>query len=697
MKKPLIIVPIKSTPIAKAISDAKLAHARGAGILEMRLDFIAPKNQSELRALFFSTNIPCIATNRPTREGGNFKGTEAKRVQLLKGAVLAGAKYVDIELSTSPRLRGSLIKFARSKKAKAIVSFHDFSGTPPLGALSRILEKEMDAGADVAKIVTFAKAPQDNAVVLELLADARREKISAIIFAMGKTGRQSRIDSFRQGAWAGFATLGTGKGTAAGQLSIPEMRGVLPQPQDWKPYGTENAKVCCLLGFPIGHSVSPLMQNAAFKKLGLDCKYLALPVAPENLSGVFDEMRAWQNFLGANVTIPHKEAAAGLVGGLDSAAKKIGAINTVVTRGGRLCGSNTDAPGFLEALKSAGFSPRGKKAVVLGAGGVGRAIAFALAGSGASEVCVLNRTLEKAEALAEEVSKKTASAASAAELNAGNLEEELANADLLVNATSIGMSPRENQAPVAKKSLHGGLCVFDSVYNPRNTRFLRDAKSLGCKTITGDLMLLHQGALAFELWAGKRAPIAEMKRALAAGLAKNKGTRGNSIVLVGFMGTGKSSVGKALAKRLGKRFVDTDALAEKSAGKKITEIFSQKGEAFFRSLEKKAVQAACKSKNAVISTGGGCVLDPENVAELRNAGILVRLDSTAKEIAANLTRHSDRPLLAGGERLEKIEKMLAWRRPYYLQADLGVQTKGRLPEEIAKEIARRLKGGNSSY
>ncbi len=680
-----------------ASAGIELAQRKSADAIELRLDFIAPNTIEELRNLVHLTHLPCIATCRPKREGGAFTGSEEKRIELLKQAILAGAKFVDIELSTSPSLRGALIKFAHSKHAKAIVSFHDFEKTPSSLALARILEQEVAAGADVCKIVALAKKPQDNETMLELLAHARKKKINAIIFAMGEKGIESRKKSFVSGAWAGFASPGKGKETARGQLSIEEMRELLAAPKlAASPYATENSKVCCLLGYPVAHSASPAMQNSAFKKLGFDAKYVALPVAPEKLAEIFREMRHWPNFLGANITIPHKEEAAKLVDALDPNAAKIGAINTVLkNKEGKLAGYNTDAPGFLDALHANQFSAKGKNVALLGAGGAGRAIAFALAGI-AKKITILNRTLVGAQKLAADVKKKTGKKITALPLGEKGLECALSDAHLLVNATSVGMAPKQGESPVPKKFLTKHLCVFDIVYSPRQTVLLRDAKKAGCKTITGDWKLLFQGTRAFEIWTGKKAPVAEMKRALDSKLkaqtGKKKGGK-SCVALVGFMGTGKTLVGKRLALLLKKKFIDTDGLVEKSGRASIAEIFSKKGEGFFRGLEKKAVKKACGEKNAVISTGGGVVLDPENVSELRGNCTIVLLESTPEEVFENLENHSNRPLLHSinsSEKIRKIREMLAWRKPYYLQADFAVHTKRRAPGEIAKEIANKL-------
>ena len=272
-----------------------------------------------------------------------------------------------------------------------------------------------------------------------------------------------------------------------------------------------NTKICGLIGDPIGHSVSPVMHNAAFSKLGLDYIYLPFRVGVENLARAIDGVKAL-NIRGLNVTIPHKVAVIPLLDELELLAEKTGAVNTIVNDKGHLKGYNTDAAGFLKSLLERGVEPRGKKVVVLGAGGASRAISFTLAEGGA-EIVILNRKLEMdwAVELAGSISRFSIKEAEALELNDDNLSSALKAADILVNATSIGMSPDINRSPVPAGQLHPGLVVFDVVYNPLKTRLLAEAEAAGAETISGIEMLVWQGALAFELWTGASAPIYIMK------------------------------------------------------------------------------------------------------------------------------------------------------------------------------------------
>jgi len=272
-----------------------------------------------------------------------------------------------------------------------------------------------------------------------------------------------------------------------------------------------NTTICGLIGDPIGHSVSPVMHNAAFSNLGLDYIYLPFRVGAENLANAIDGVKAL-NIRGLNVTIPHKVAVIPLLDELEPLAEKTGAVNTIVNDKGHLKGYNTDAAGFLKALLERGIEPRGKKVVVLGAGGASRAISFTLAEGGA-EIVILNRKLEMdwAVDLASSISRFSIKKTEALELNDDNLSSALKAADILVNATSVGMSPDITRSPVPAGLLNPGLVVFDVVYNPLKTRLLVEAEAAGAETVSGIEMLVWQGALAFELWTGARAPIYIMK------------------------------------------------------------------------------------------------------------------------------------------------------------------------------------------
>ncbi len=271
-------------------------------------------------------------------------------------------------------------------------------------------------------------------------------------------------------------------------------------------------RVCGVIGDPIEHTMSPVMHNAVFKELGMDYLYVAFRVRKEELGEAIRGMRAL-SIRGLNITIPHKVDVIPFLDELDPLAERIGAVNTIVNDAGVLKGYNTDATGFRQALLEREVEPKGKNVVILGAGGASRAISFILAERGANLV-ILNRLLELdwAEELARQISQVFEKEIEALKLDEENLTAVLGGADILVNATSVGMSPNVDETPVPAKLLNSGLVVFDIVYNPIKTKLLREAEAAGAKTIGGLNMLAWQGALAFEQFTGQKAPVDLMRK-----------------------------------------------------------------------------------------------------------------------------------------------------------------------------------------
>jgi shikimate dehydrogenase len=268
--------------------------------------------------------------------------------------------------------------------------------------------------------------------------------------------------------------------------------------------------------------MSPVMHNAAFDRLGLDYVYLPFRVSPEALPQALSGLKAL-NVRGFNVTIPHKVAVMPLLDELDPMAEKIGAANTVVNKDGRLKGYNTDASGFLRALTENGVEPGGKRIVLLGAGGAARAIAYSLAGQDA-HLTILNRReeLDWAQEIAENVREDLGRDVKVHELLTGHLAAALQMAEILVNATSVGMTPASSNSLVPPPLLKSGLAVVDIVYNPVRTKLLRDAEAAGAVTVAGLDMLVWQGALAFEKWTGQPAPADVMKKEALRELEKHE-------------------------------------------------------------------------------------------------------------------------------------------------------------------------------
>lgn len=277
-----------------------------------------------------------------------------------------------------------------------------------------------------------------------------------------------------------------------------------------------------ILGDPVAHSLSPRMHNAAFDALQMNWRYVAFRVPPAGLARALQGLAAL-GMVGANVTIPHKESAAGLVDELDPGARRIGAVNTVRVAGSRLQGFNTDAAGVVEALtQDGGAAPMGRHCAVIGAGGGGRAAAFALASAGASQLTVLNRTERKARDLVKAVARAVPSCRlTAVGLSTDVLERVLEDVDVVVHATAATMSAamgggggRAEWLESLVRRLRRGMVVLDMVYTPAWTELLHAAKRAGATAVSGLSMLVFQGAQSFELWTGRSAPVDVMRRAV---------------------------------------------------------------------------------------------------------------------------------------------------------------------------------------
>jgi shikimate dehydrogenase len=274
-----------------------------------------------------------------------------------------------------------------------------------------------------------------------------------------------------------------------------------------------------LIGYPLKHSVSPYFQQAALDYYGLDIRYEAWETTPAKLPDIVKNLRKPQN-LGANVTVPYKETVLPLLDGVDDLAGSIGAVNTIVKKEDKLVGSNTDAYGFVEALdKERHFDPRGKKVVMLGAGGVARAVSFALLQRKIASLAITDGIFERASALTEDLighsgeassrSKDSKPSISAFEWQSLGSTRTLAGCDLIVHCTTIGMkdSPQEGQSPLSLEVIPKNVLVYDVVYNPWPTPLLRLAQEAGANILGGLPMLVYQGAASFKLWIGKEAPV----------------------------------------------------------------------------------------------------------------------------------------------------------------------------------------------
>jgi shikimate dehydrogenase len=272
-------------------------------------------------------------------------------------------------------------------------------------------------------------------------------------------------------------------------------------------------QLCGVIGNPVEHSLSPAIHNAAFQKLGLNFVYLAFRV--EAIGEAVKGLRALGNFRGASVTIPHKVAAVPFLDVVEPTARHIGAINTIVVRDGALIGYNTDATGALRALHESAVALKGRHVILLGSGGAARAIAFALgAEAGLDRLTILGIDDQERSALAQALQAKTGMTVQELPLDEKTLGKVLPDGHVLIHCTPVGMWPNLHDTPVPATLLHTGLTVMDIVYNPRDTRLLKEAKAAGCRTIPGLEMFLHQAAAQFELWTNQAAPADVMRSVL---------------------------------------------------------------------------------------------------------------------------------------------------------------------------------------
>lgn len=270
---------------------------------------------------------------------------------------------------------------------------------------------------------------------------------------------------------------------------------------------------CGVIGNPVGHSLSPAIHNAAFRKLGLNFVYLAWQV--ETIGDAVKGLRALGNFRGASVTIPHKVAAIPFLDHVEMTAQRIGAINTIVAEKGKLTGYNTDATGALRALEEGGAELKGRRIVILGSGGAARAIAFALAvESGADKLTLLGIDDPERTRLAQDISTHAAVTVEDFHLDEATLRRVLPEAHVLIHCTPVGMAPKVDSTCVPASLLHADLSVMEIVYNPLETRLLKDAKRAGCRTIPGLEMFLNQAVAQFEIWTNQPAPVDVMRAVL---------------------------------------------------------------------------------------------------------------------------------------------------------------------------------------
>ena len=284
---------------------------------------------------------------------------------------------------------------------------------------------------------------------------------------------------------------------------------------------TGKTKVIGIIGWPVSHSLSPVMHNAAFEYLGLDFCYVPFAVREGSLDVVLRAIPAL-NIVGLNVTVPHKEHVLPFLSEVSKEAAMMGAVNTIKVADDRLIGYNTDGIGFISAVEEAGHPVKGLSLLILGAGGAAKAVVFAVAGKGAKEITIANMTFAKAKSLKEQTEKYFHPVKiEAIGMGCDELKNIARKIDMIINTTSLGLK-RGDPSPIPKEFLHNGLFICDLIYNPPETELIRDAKDSGINHMNGMGMLLHQGGAAFKLWTDTEPPIEVMRKALEETLMSNE-------------------------------------------------------------------------------------------------------------------------------------------------------------------------------
>ncbi len=431
-----------------------------------------------------------------------------------------------------------------------------------------------------------------------------------------------------------------------------------------------------LLGYPLSHSVSPFIHGRLFAASGEPGEYVLAECA--GLSpAVFSELK------GFNVTIPHKQSIIPFLMEISEGAKAFGAVNTVSNRNGTLTGYNTDTYGLTKALSSAGMNLFGN-VLILGAGGTGRMAAVTAVNAGC-HVTVASRGGVAAAELAAEIG------VASADLN-GELPGRF---DLMINCTPSGMYPAADELPVSGDIISRCGAVFDCVYNPLKTRLTKTAESLGIPSENGLSMLVFQAAAAHTIWYEAEFDAGVLKEIIddTAEELRKIGTKRPNILLMGFMGSGKTTVGKKLSEKLDREFVDMDIYIETLENMTVSEIFKQKGEEYFRTLEHKCCMELSQKSGLVIAAGGGAMINPEHVRLFAPAK-KIYLSVSPDTVLQRLKEDSTRPLLAAAapeEKHEKISALLKERDSLYRRAaDITIDGNG-AAEELAAEIIALVK------
>jgi 3-dehydroquinate dehydratase/shikimate dehydrogenase len=488
MRLPKVCLALSGDTVEDMLESAE-AMAHDNPFLEFRLDYLKQplsalsKIRSFLETHHYAT---AIATCRRAENGGKFKGSLASQLDVLTKATTAGCQIVDLEIQSAVKSKPQAIARLRSL-GRLLISFHDFRATRNL---NDTLEKMLVIPADFYKVVTTATTLSDNVIMMKFL-QSHSDRDALIGLCMGEQGIISRVLGVRSGSVFTFGAVSADLKTAPGQISARDLRAI---------YRIEQVdpatRVYGVAGDPVGHSLSPVIMNAAMRRENVNSVYL--PLHAKTLKDLLYCIREIP-LHGLSVTMPYKQAILEHLDNTDAHTSKTGACNTVVRgQDGKLYGFNTDIAGVVRPLEQR-ITIENAKVLVLGAGGAARAAVFGLKERGA-EVWVMNRTSAKAQKLARQTKAHSIKRADLRKVSF----------DVIINATPVGMG-NTRDCPLKDDEIKAKV-VFDMVYDPVETHLLQVARAKGIAVIPGVEMFVQQAARQFEIWTGKPAPEAEMMR-----------------------------------------------------------------------------------------------------------------------------------------------------------------------------------------
>ncbi len=611
-------------------------------LAELRLDLVR-LNKQEIKNIL-QLPVEWVVTCRP----GTYN--DKSRKEILSYAIDCGASMVDVETESYQGYREEVIQKAKEKNCKVIISFHDFERTPSRIELEKITKTVFEQGADLAKIITTSISPDDNATILSLYDSFK----NLIAFSMGEIGKFTRVKCLKLGAPFSYAAPDYGKSTAVGQFSVSKMRKQLKRLEFMK---------LGVAGNPILHSLSPTIWNAILNDMELDGNYLKIMASnAEEVIQIFKSVR----LKGMSITAPFKETIIPFLDHVDDRARRVGAVNTVAYKNGELFGYNTDIDGVARSVEQYLFNGNG--VALIGTGGAAKAAIEALDGLGA-QITVFGRSPEKLKFFKDNYNCEI--------LSISLLGKYLKNYKVIVSTL-----PAEADVFGNLKLLPFHI-VLDANY--KSSALEKLAKESQATFVSGKTWLGQQASPAFKHIVGLDASLKVILEAV-----ENPGSNDfERIVLTGFMGVGKSSVGKVLARKLGYHFADTDQMIEDVEGQSINEIFDLKGEEYFRRQESQVLRELLQRENIVISCGGGITARKINQDIIRDKSLNFWLDASLKQCL----EHADishRPKLQHVN-TAKTEQLFQDRKlGYSKSAHVLFNTENKTIEEISNRIYEEI-------